>query len=136
MNTKLAVLALLPLMGFMLVPVAVASSTPTEPHTITVYAYVYCSSNSEGRQNSGASLNYLGTTLVVFCTPGNDHTAYGEWSVGVMYAFTATMFAGGHHYTITGKFGVNNCGSTIYQKQETHTAEGVIDLSACFIPEL
>jgi len=136
MNKKLGLLVLIPLLSFMLVPVATASSkvTPSEPSGVWVYAFVSCGSSSEFSQRAGASLHYQGHTLDVLCTPGNEHGEDYEWFVTGQSTFTATVFAAGHHYTVTQSFGINDCGSSIYGKQETNAAEGVFDIAACFVP--
>jgi len=135
MNKKLGLLVLLPLLSFMLVPVATASTRVTpSSDTVVVYAFVSCEASNLYSQRSGASLHYQGHTIDVLCTPGNEHFADYEFLVGGNPTFTATVFAAGHHYTVTQSFGVNDCGSSIYGKQETNAAEGVFDIAACFVP--
>ena len=138
MNKKLGLLVLLPLVSFMLVPVATAATRVTPGVTsVEVYGFVACYSDGGYGQKSGASLTYAGYTIDVLCTQGNDHEAYlPPIFVTGNPKFTATVFAQGHHYTVSAHFGINDCDSSVYGKQESNYAEGVFDISACFVPEL
>jgi len=143
MNKKLGLLVLLPLVSFMLVPVATAATrvTPSTPTGVDVFGFVAC--QAFNGQKSGASLTYAGYTIDVLCTSGNEHEAYlPPIFVTGNPKFTATVFSQGHHYTVSAHFGINNCDSSIYGKQEVYSGivddytVGVFDISACFIPLL
>jgi len=137
MNKKLALLALIPLVSFMLVPVVTATTKVTPESTGDwIYAYVACNSEPGYHSYAGASLTFgHNTPIVVLCAPGNEDVIhYAEWFATGMAKYTATVFAGGNHYTVSGKFGINNCGSSIYGKQENEVSVGVFDMAACFIP--
>jgi len=140
MSNKLALLALIPLMSFMLVPLATAASTPSIPTGVWVYGYVQCESNSGSGVSSGASLTYAGHTINILCHQGGigskdlNH-GYGLFITGEA-RYTATVFAGGQHYTEKGTFGINDCGSSLYGKQDAvksgvEVAYGSFDLNAC-----
>jgi len=136
MNNKLALLALIPLVSFMLVPVVTAASVPSS-NTIAVGATVSCESYPGSGVTSGAWLTYAGETIAISCTQGNIHSVNGLWPViGGQASYTATVFAGRNHYTEHGKFGVNNCGSTLYGKQDAvkygeEVAYGTFQMTAC-----
>ena len=116
MNKKLALLALIPLMSFLLVPIASAEGG----HSVGVTVFVRCSSNEASGVTSGASLTYNGHTLVVLCTQGNNHS--NEICIDVSYQlrFTATAFAGGHTSSDKGTFGINNYGGAVYGEVYSH----------------
>jgi len=92
----------------MLVPVATAYSLP-QSYKIPVLMEVSCGSDSPYR-SSGASLTYAHTTIVVLCAPGTEHEYFALVWVGSEMTYKATAFAGGHHSSWSGKFGVNECG--------------------------
>jgi hypothetical protein len=126
MNKKLALLLLTPLVAsFMLVPLATATSSKLE-----VNIYVGCYSNADYNQRAWASLTYDGHTIAIICTPGVENSVSTNVWVGNQASFTATVFAQGHHYTETGKFGVNNDGSSIYGKQDGSESYAYFDLNA------
>jgi len=142
MNNKLALLALIPMVSFLLVPVVAATSAPTpNVYGVWVYGWVECGSNGGSGLPSGASLHYAGLpTIAVTCIPGQSHEAALNDGYPVFIAgqphYTATVFAGGHHYTERGTFGINDCGSSLYGKQDAvkageEVAYGVFDLNTC-----
>ena len=116
MNKKLALLALIPLVSFLVVPIAVADGG----HYVGVTVFVRCNSDSGSGVTSGATLTYNGYTLVVLCTQGNGHS--NEICIDVSYQlrFTATAFAGGHTSSDKGTFGIDNPGSAVYGEVYSH----------------
>jgi hypothetical protein len=110
-SKKLALLALIPLMSFMFVPMATAAS-PSQPGLVGVLMEVQCISTSS-TASSGATLTYAHVTIVVLCPSGTEHGYSVFLLVGKDSAFKATAFAGNHHSSWSGKFGVNECGTVL-----------------------
>ena len=127
MSKKLALLALLPMVSFVLIPVATANSG------LPIYLNVSC--ENTGGPTAGVSLTYHGTTLAIVCPHGTEKELDTYVWAGRMFTFTATIFVGGSHQTIKGSFGVSDyctlTGTSLYSQNEESNAgfylEGVCE---------
>ena len=87
MHNKYAVVALLPLLAFLLVPAVTVRATSNN-----VEFYIWCDS---GPQASGASLSIPGHSVILMCPPGVEKDASIYFYVPTTAKATAAAYAGG-----------------------------------------
>jgi len=97
MNTKPLLLLLIPLLAFMVFPVATA-------HSVAPNAEVGVKCDSIGSVQTGASITFAGHSAVVLCSPGVTHEVNVCLVLTASGKFTAKMTAGGLYLTQKGTF--------------------------------
>jgi hypothetical protein len=110
LKNKLALVALLPLLALVAVPVAtIHAAVPN------VEIWVHCNTEEAGPA-AGASIAYAGKSVIVMCPPTLvDKVAFACVYVSASTKFTSTTFAGGLRHTTKGSFGPSD--GAIYGEQ-------------------
>jgi len=99
LGSKLALLALVPMLAFMAFPVATVRA---DGGGVTMF--VHCNSPTGGPQ-SGASIAYGTYSIIVLCSSGHEiHKMICLSSVATPTKFKATVFAGGEYAPTTPAF--------------------------------
>jgi hypothetical protein len=100
---KLAVLLVIPLLAFMVLPVATV-------HAVTPNAEVGVSCDSDSSVQTGASVTFAGHSVVVLCSPGAEHEVNVCFVLSASGKFAATMTAGGLSFTHKGTYATSSGG--------------------------